>query len=76
MTVDDPERRLAEALRAQARGGGRPMAPPRPRQASAPPSSVSSVAALLALWLLVGAVLGCALALVSLLAPALLPAFG
>ncbi len=48
------------------------MVPPRAR----PPRTGPSVPALLALWLLVGAVLGCALALLSLLAPGVLPAFG
>ena len=71
MSVDESERRLAEALRAQARGGGRPVVPPR-RAARATPS----VRALLLLWLLGGAVLGCALALLSLLVPGALPAFG
>lgn len=71
MSVDESERRLAEALRAQARGGGRPTIPPR-RAGSAGPS----VRALLLLWLLGGAVLGCALALLSLLVPGALPAFG
>lgn len=72
MSTDDSERRLAEALRAQARGGGRPVLPPR----ADPPPTGPSVPALLALWLLVGAVLGCALALLSLLAPGALPGFG
>ena len=72
MSVDESERRLAEALRAQARGGGRPVVPPPRRAARAAPS----VRTLLLLWLLGGAVLGCALALLSLLVPAALPAFG
>lgn len=72
MSTDESERRLAEALRAQARGGGRPVLPPR-----APPRRTApSVPALLALWLFVGAVLGCALAVLSLLVPGALPAFG
>jgi hypothetical protein len=71
MSVDESERRLAEALRAQARGGGRPVVPPRRPARTAP-----SVRALLLLWLLGGAVLGCALALLSLLVPGALPAFG
>ncbi len=71
MTVNESERRLAEALRAQARGGGRPVAPPRREGAEA-----TSVRIVLLLWLLGGAVLGCALALLSLLVPAALPAFG
>jgi hypothetical protein len=73
MTIDESERRLAEALRAQARGGGRPPAPTS--GSSAPPADVS-VRTLLLLWLLGGAVLGSALALVSLLLPGVLPAFG
>jgi hypothetical protein len=72
VSTDDSERRLAEALRAQARGGGRPALPPR----ADPEPGGPSVPALLALWLLIGAVLGCALALLSLLAPGALPAFG
>ena len=74
MTIDDSERRLAEALRAQARGGGRPVVPPR-SGSSAPPGG-PSVRTLLLLWLLGGAVLGSALALMSLLFPGALPAFG
>lgn len=67
---DDSERRLAEALRAQARGGGRPVSPPRGEPAR------MSVRTALMLALLGGAVLGMALALLSLLAPGLLPALG
>ena len=74
MSVDESERRLAEALRAQARGGGRPTIPPR--WAGSAGSAGPSVRALLLLWLLGGAVLGCALALLSLLVPGALPAFG
>jgi hypothetical protein len=72
VSTDESERRLAEALRAQARGGGRPVLPPRAR----PRPPAPSVPALLALWLLVGTVLGCALAVLSLLVPGALPAFG
>lgn len=67
---EESERRLAEALRAQARGGGRPASPPRGE-----PDRMSIRTALL-LALLGGAVLGMALALLSLLAPGLLPALG
>ncbi len=67
---DDSERRLAEALRAQARGGGRPVTPPRGER------DRMSVRTALLLALLGGAVLGMALALLSLLAPGLLPALG
>ena len=69
----DPERRLSEALRAQARGGGRPVLPPRGEPA--PPQGMSIRTALL-LALLGGGVLGMVLALLSLLAPGLLPALG
>ncbi|GAA3248701.1 hypothetical protein GCM10017691_59150 [Pseudonocardia petroleophila] len=69
----DPERRLAEALRAQARGGGRPMAPPRGEPEPAPGMSVRTA---LLLALLGGVVLGTVLALLSLLAPGVLPALG
>jgi LPS O-antigen subunit length determinant protein (WzzB/FepE family) len=48
------------------------LPPPRAQ----PPRTAPSVPALLALWLLVGAVLGCALAVLSLLVPGALPAFG
>ncbi|MFC4946814.1 hypothetical protein [Pseudonocardia sp. GCM10023141] len=78
---DESERRLAEALRARATGAGRP-GPALPRQA--PPAAASRSAAvpgpttrmILLIALLVGAVLGAALALLSMLAPGLLPAFG
>jgi len=69
----DPERRLAEALRAQARGGGRPMTPPRGEPDRAPGVSVRTA---LLLALLGGGVLGMVLALLSLLAPGLIPALG
>lgn len=98
----DPERRLAEALRAQARGGGRPMgdragesmaqraraetsrtgATEHPWERATgvrgeperPPGMTIRTALLLAL--LGGGVLGTVLALLSLLAPGLLPALG
>jgi hypothetical protein len=69
----DPERRLSEALRAQARGGGRPATPVR--REPAPPAGMSVRTALL-IALLGGAVLGMGLALLSLLTPGLLPALG
>lgn len=69
----DPERRLSEALRAQARGGGRPQSPPRGERARGDGMPVR-IALLIAL--LGGAVLGMALALLSLLTPGLLPALG
>ncbi|MDN5748384.1 MAG: hypothetical protein L0H64_07745 [Pseudonocardia sp.] len=71
--TDDPERRLAEALRAQARGGGRPVMPPRREPDPAPGMPVRTA---LLLALLGGGVLGMALGLLSLLAPGLLPALG
>lgn len=67
--TDDPERRLAEALRAQARGAARPSPPPRR-------TSGTPVRTALLLALLGGGVLGMTLALLSLLAPGLLPALG
>ncbi|WP_300018316.1 hypothetical protein [Pseudonocardia sp.] len=69
----DPERRLSEALRAQARGGGRSAAPMRDGPAR---SSATSVRTALVIALLGGAVLGTALALLSLLTPGLLPTLG
>lgn len=68
--IDDSERRLSEALRAQARGGGRPATPPRGE-----PDRMSLRTALV-LALLGGAVLGMVLALLSLLAPGFPPALG
>ena len=61
----DPEQRLAEALRAQASGAGttgRPWQPPTGRRSA-------GIVPVLLLALLGGAVLGVALALVTLLAP-------
>jgi hypothetical protein len=78
-TSDESERRVAEALRARAAGAGGPATPgfgaprPLPRQA---PRSGTSVRTALLIALLGGAVLGCALALLSLLAPGVLPALG
>jgi hypothetical protein len=81
-TSDESERRVAEALRARAAGApgmaGPAMAshgPSRPLQRQAPPSGTSARTALL-IALLGGAVLGCALALLSLLVPGVLPALG
>ena len=64
--TDGSERRVAEALRARAGGAGRPG-----RVAAGTGPSAVSLALLVAL--LAGGVLGMALALVSLLAPGLLP---
>jgi hypothetical protein len=74
--TDESERRLAEALQARATGAGRgttgPTGPPR---RAAVRSGTSTRTALL-LALLGGAVLGTALALLSLLAPGVLPPLG
>ncbi|MBC8090524.1 MAG: hypothetical protein H7Y15_00960, partial [Pseudonocardia sp.] len=45
----DPERRLSEALRAQARGGGRPQSPPRgePARGDGMPVRIALLIALL-----------------------------
>ncbi|MDN5859699.1 MAG: hypothetical protein L0H84_13860 [Pseudonocardia sp.] len=87
MTGDDTERRLAEALRAQAAGGQRPglsgsqdgtgygYGPRRPRRAASRPQS-TGVGAVLLLALLVGVVIGVVLALMSLGLPGVLPPIG
>lgn len=91
-TSEESERRLAEAMRAQAAGAGRPgfvgrhpdsltstggAPPPAPPE---PPwglwSALVSSRLPLLLALLGGVVLGVALALLSLLAPGVLPALG
>jgi hypothetical protein len=71
MAAAPPEQRLAEALRARATGAGQT---PRGghRAEVAPPSGVALPTAL-ALALLAGALLGTAIALVSLLLPGVLP---
>jgi hypothetical protein len=72
--TDESERRLAEALQARATGaGGRGTT--RPARRIRGRSGTSAATALL-LALLAGAVLGTALALVSLLAPGVLPPLG
>jgi hypothetical protein len=72
--TDESERRLAEALQARATGaGGRGTTHPARR---VPGRAGTSTAAALLLALLGGAVLGTALALVSLLAPGVLPPLG
>jgi hypothetical protein len=71
MTADDSEQRVTEALRARATGAGRPGAAPMRSE----PDGMSARAALL-LALLGGAVLGVVLALLSLLAPGVLPPLG
>jgi hypothetical protein len=80
-TGDEPERRLAEALRARATGAGRPgpLMPLMPSAAAAgrrPASAGPSIVTILLIALLVGAVLGSTLALISLLLPGLVPALG
>lgn len=72
--TDESERRLAEALQARATGAGGRGAPPPIRRSPARPGTSTRAALLLAL--LGGGVLGTALALVSLLAPGVLPPLG
>jgi hypothetical protein len=69
--AEESERRVAEALRARATGAGRPGALPMGSESD----GMSGRTALL-LALLVGAVLGVLLALLSLLAPGVLPPLG
>jgi hypothetical protein len=72
--TDESERRLAEALQARATGaGGRSTTRPARR---VPGRSGTSTSTALLLALLGGAALGTALALVSLLAPGVLPPLG
>ena len=72
--TDESERRLAEALQARATGaGGR--GPTRPRL-RVPGRAGTSTGTALLLALLGGAALGTVLALVSLLAPGVLPPLG
>jgi hypothetical protein len=74
--TDESERRLAEALQARVTGAGQgatgPTGPPR----RAAVRSATSTRTALLLALLGGAVLGTALALLSLLAPGVLPPLG
>jgi hypothetical protein len=74
--TDESERRLAEALQARATGAGRGTtgATGPPRRAAVRSGTSTRTALLLAL--LGGAVLGTALALLSLLAPGVLPPLG
>jgi hypothetical protein len=73
---DESERRLAEALRARATGAGRGAVatPPAPRAAVRPMRPVTSARTALLIALMGGATLGMLLALLSLLAPGVLPA--
>ena len=68
----DPERMVSRALRAQA-GAARP-APPSTRPP--PPPSPFPIGWVLLIALLVGAVVGASLALLSLFEPGLLPTLG
>jgi hypothetical protein len=70
---DDSERRVAEALRARATGAGRVGVPRAVRPA---PVAGPDVRIALLIALLGGVVLGVALALLSLLAPGVLPGPG
>lgn len=70
----DPERRLAEALQARATGAGWSGPGAAPQLPAQPPALSARTSLLLAL--LFGAVLGTGLALVSLLAPGVLPVIG
>jgi hypothetical protein len=74
VTSDESEQRVAEALRARASGGGRPGVPRPVAQPVGRGGTGTRTALLIAL--LAGAVLGTALALLSLLAPGLLPPLG
>ena len=67
----EPEQRLAEALRAQATGAGRYGAHGSVEVDVEPPGMRPATA--LAIALIAGALLGTAVALISLLAPGLLP---
>jgi len=77
----EPEQRVADALRARATGAGqavasRAVAPATRRsRRSVPPSGLGTGAALM-ITLLAGAVLGMAVALLSLLVPGALPSLG
>lgn len=71
---NESERRVAEALRARSTGAGWP-GPARP-QALLPHASGVGTRTALVTALLGGAVLGMALALLSLLVPGLLPPLG
>ncbi len=71
MTADESERRVAEALRARATGAGRPGAAPMRSESEGMSARTSLLLALLA-----GAALGMVLALLSLLAPGVLPPLG
>ncbi|WP_142052510.1 hypothetical protein [Pseudonocardia kunmingensis] len=75
---DESERRVAEALSARASGAprGTPRPAPSGRARSGRAPSGTSLTTALLIALLAGAVLGSALALISLLAPGVLPPLG
>ncbi len=70
----DPQRMIAAALRAQASVAGRPAPSAEPAEPAAPRRVALGWALLLAL--LIGVALGAGLALLSLLAPGVLPPIG
>jgi hypothetical protein len=71
----DPERAVSEAMRAQG-GAGRPgpIGATGPRRPAPPPPAPFPTGWVLLIALLTGAVLGIALALLSIFSPGLLPA--
>jgi hypothetical protein len=75
MSSANPERRVAEALRARATGGGQGWSG-RPVGRTARPSALDQprIGTALLLALLAGTLLGMGLALLSVLAPGVLPA--
>jgi hypothetical protein len=72
MAAAPAEQRLAEALRLQATGAGRPVHGGHRSEVAPPPSGMRLPTAL-AIAFLVGALLGTTLALISLLLPGVLP---
>jgi hypothetical protein len=71
----EPEQRLSEALRARATGAGRAgLGGPRPR--GGPDQDTASIRAAIALALAAGLLVGVLFALLSLLAPGVLPPLG
>jgi hypothetical protein len=71
MAAAVPEQRLAEALRASAAGAGRPFGGGHHVEVASPPAMPLPTALVIAF--LAGALLGTALALISLLLPGVLP---
>ena len=72
MAAAPAEQRLAEALRLQATGAGRPVRGGHRSEVVAPPSGMRLPTAL-AIAFLLGVLLGTTLALISLLLPGVLP---